>query len=170
MPRKKQTDSTGAVKKEKLTDREKLYCRYYLKYYNQTKAYMLTFGVGSTEANKRAYLTHNKKAVQAEIARLQEAHFKQIDLKIESIVQHHLDIAFADINDYIEIGEDGNARLKQGADGRLVSEISYTPTSGGFRIKLADRQKSLDWLAEHLGVAKDESGTGVVILPEIEGR
>ncbi|MDU5176591.1 terminase small subunit, partial [Clostridium sp.] len=88
----------------------------------------------------------------------------------KSIIQKYKDIAFADINDYIEYGteyepqydENGNVKLDENGemvtkpksyvllnnsvktDGTLISEISAGNT--GVRIKLADRMKALEEL------------------------
>lgn len=173
MPRKKQ-DSSGTVTKpikERLSDREKLYCRYYIHNFSQTRSYMEAFGVSREAAYRVAHQTHTKKAVQAEINRLLDLKLKEIDLRPGSIIQKHLEIAFADINDYVERDDEGGLRLKDlaQADGTAVAEIQYSPQSGAFRIKLNDRQKSLDWLMANLiRPETEDEGTGVVVLADVE--
>ena len=173
MPRKKQTDDTGVVKqkKERLTDKERLYCHYYVQSFNQVKSYMQAFDCTRLTACKHAYQKHAKKAVQEEINRLLDKKYADIGLRQESIIQKHLDIAHADINDFVEMSENGELRLKDLAftDGTVVSELQYSPQTGAFRIKLNDRQKSLDWLAANMSKAESEDeGTGVVVLADVE--
>ena len=173
MPRKKEIDSTGAVtkkKRERLSDQEKTYCHLYVHNFSQLKSYMEAYGVDRATAVRIAYRKHKKKAVQEEIQRLLDEKLKDIDLRPGSVIQQHIDIAFADINDYVYLDENGELRLKdfKDANGTVVSEMQYSPQSGAFRVRLNDRQKSLDWLASNLYKAEDDKETGVVVLADVE--
>ncbi len=72
-----------------------------------------------------------------------------------------MDIAFADINDFVEIHA-GFALAKDGVDGTIISEVSNT--TNGIKIKLADRMKALQWLADHMDLATEKQKAEVALL------
>ena len=110
-------------------------------------------------------------------------------LSEEDIFQKYMDIAFADITDYVSFGreetaimgpfgpikvkdEEGNdIELKQNinvvrfknsdeVDGTLISDINLKNSS----VKLLDRMKALDWLANHMDMATSEQRARIKLL------
>ena len=75
-------------------------------------------------------------------------------LEEDDIFQMYLDIATADMNDFACVKK-GMIDLKdtENADGMLIREISQG--KAGVKIKLYDRMKALDWLAEHMEMATE---------------
>lgn len=91
-----------------------------------------------------------------------------------------MDIARADINDFVQINRIDVEVLSQ-IDGTLVSEISET--ANGVKVKLNDRMKAMEWLSQHIDLATEEqraridalkakasSGTGENITVVFEGE
>ena len=104
--------------------------------------------------------------VKNEIDRLTEECLqeKEIDSKLISkrILQKFIDIAFANINDFIEVEirererDDGsvvrwnNIIVYEEFDGSIVSEISQG--KDGIKVKLADKMRALEFLAKYNNV------------------
>lgn len=72
-----------------------------------------------------------------------------------------MDIAFADINDFVDISA-GFVTAKDGIDGTIVSEVSNTQS--GVKIKLADRMKALQWLTDHMDLATEKQKAEIALL------
>lgn len=155
-----------------LNDKQRLFCVYYTKTFNATKAYQRAYGCSYAAAmSSGSQLLRNPK-IREEIENLKQNRLNREFLKTEDIFQKYMDIAFADITDYVEFGNeefeytDSNDRIRKGkashmnvrndheVDGTLVAEISESKS--GIKVKLADRMKALDWLSEHMGMATEE--------------
>ena len=89
-----------------------------------------------------------------------------------------MDIAFADISDYLEWGQEevsvpvgddivvktiSNVKFKDNIDGTLISEVKLGKC-GEANIKLADRMKALDWLAAHMDMATEKQKAEIAVL------
>jgi len=75
-----------------------------------------------------------------------------IKIDIRDLIQQQLDIARADINDYVDISK-GTVKIRNSIDGTIVKEIKNTQY--GISIKLYDKQKAIDFLKNNL---PDEGG------------
>ncbi len=169
---------------EELSGRQQLFCIYYIKSFNATKAYQKAYGVGYQTAASIGYRLLENAGVKKEIERLKKNRLNRALLSEEDIFQRYMDIAFADITDYVEFGraeqqvmgafgpvyekneETGEkipvtvtvneVRFKESGDvdGTLIQEVSQG--RNGAKIKLADRMKAIDWLANHMELATAE--------------
>lgn len=105
--------------------------------------------------------------IRKEIEQLKQNHMNREMLKQEDIFQKYMDIAFADMNDYISFGQEeidtdygpkkvNSVRLKESKDidGTLITEVKQG--RDGVSVKLADRMKAIDWLADHMDIATAE--------------
>lgn len=164
------------VENTELDEERLLFCIYCLRYHNATKAYMkvkpnVTYGSACVMGNK----WYKEVAIQKEIKRLREEMYTNALLETEDIVQKYIDIAFADLNDYIEyaieeIEVNGSikkvnvARFKEGiyTDGSILTEVKQN--KDGIGIKLADRMKALDWLSKHMNMATDEQKAKIELI------
>lgn len=155
-----------------LNDRQRLFCIYYIRCFNATKAYKKAYGCKYESAMVGGcnLLRHPK--IKEEIERLKQNKLNREMLKEEDIFQKYMDIAFSDITDYIEFGtKDIPAVDKEGKmslvpidyiniknsdeiDGTLITEI--TPGKYGTSIRLADKFKALEWLSSHMDMATKE--------------
>ena len=169
---------------EELSGKQQLFCIYYIKSFNATKAYQKAYGVGYQTAASIGYRLLENAGVKKEIERLKKNRLNRALLSEEDIFQRYMDIAFADITDYVEFGraeqqvmgafgpvyekneETGEktpvtvtvneVRFKESGDvdGTLIQEVSQG--RNGAKIKLADRMKAIDWLANHMDLATAE--------------
>ena len=164
---KKDTDEE-AIKKDvesilennKLTEKQRLFCVYYIKCFNATKA-AIKAGYSKNSAGEQGYQLLQKPSIKSEIQRLKQNKLNRAMLSEDDIFQKYIDIAFADITDYLEFssqevqGEYGPyiknvVKLKDSnnVDGSLISEISEG--KDGIKIKLQDKMKALQWLSDRM--------------------
>ena len=109
------------VENEELDERQQLFCVYFMKYHNATKAYQLAYGAKYSTAMVKACNLRKEPKIQKEIQRLKELMYQEILLDPNDIVQRYIEIAFLD-----ESEMDGKA------------------------VKMSDSLKALEWLDEHL--------------------
>lgn len=172
------------IENPELTDKQRLFCIYYVRCFNATKAYQKAYQCGyeTAMANGSTLLRNTK--IKSEINSLKQNRLNREFLSEEDIFQKYMDIAFADITDYVSFGteevpvmsvygpveiknsETGEKEiLKQIAnvvrfkdsteiDGTILAEVKQG--RDGASIKLADRMKALQWLADHMDIATAE--------------
>lgn len=136
-----------------LSEKQRLFCLYYVKYRNQVKAYQKAYQCSYDNACACAYKVWKKQEVQAEIKKLLEEVHEDIKIDIADLLRQQIDIARADITDFVDIRE-GFVTMKENMDGTLIREIKNTQS--GIAIKLYDKQKAIDWLAKNM----DTAGSG----------
>ncbi len=160
-----------------LTEKEQYFCVLYVKTFNATQSYMKAYSSNYNTANAEGYKLLVKPCIKNEIERLKEIKRQQIICSQEDIIERHMKIAFADIGDYLEFGTKmtdvmgpfGPIEVENEETGkkeRLQKEVNfiklnpseYTDTSiiqevkqgkDGVSLKLADKQKSLDFLERY---------------------
>lgn len=167
-----------------LTDKQRLFCLHYVKCFNATKAYQKAYKCDYLSAKAHGYELLQSVAVCEEIKRLKQNRLNREMLDESDIFQKYMDIAFSDITDYVEFGQEevpvmavyGPVQVKdektgkkktltkrvnvvrfkdsEEIDGTIISEVKQG--KDGASIKLADRMKALDWLAEHMDMATTE--------------
>jgi phage terminase small subunit len=139
---------------EALTEKQRLFCLYYVKCFNATKAYQKAYACSYETAGSNGYALLQNTAITAEIKRLKQNRLNQALLEPEDIFQKYLDIAFADMNDYMQI-QNGMVLLKDSDtfDGSVIKKVSSGKVD---TIELADRMRALDWLANHMDMATEE--------------
>ena len=166
-----------------LTDKQRLFCLHYVRCFNATKAYQKAYGCSyRTAMVNGSDLLRNAK-VRDEIHRLKQNRLNREMLDEHDIFQKYMDIAFADITDYVEFGREeiqvmgafgpvemkdpetgervtlkktvNTVRFKESdeVDGTLIAEVKQG--KDGASVKLMDRMKALNWLAEHMDLATD---------------
>lgn len=122
--------------------------------------------------------------IKNEIQRLKESRLNREMLEESDVFQKYMDIAFADITDYVQFGRENvpvmgpygpievkdkeTGKKKQltkeinvikfqessEVDGTLISEVKQG--KDGASIKLADRMKALEWLTDHMDLVTTE--------------
>lgn len=172
----KSPDIESIVENPDLTNKQRLFCIYYLKNFNASLA-AIKAGYSFDTAGQIGYQLLQKTSIRKEIDSLKEMKRQAIMVDESDIVERYMNIAFADMTDFIEfsceevpvIGDDGIIEIfdeKSGkmipltkpvnrlvfknsneVDGGLICEISQG--KNGTKLKLEDRQKSLDWLAKY---------------------
>lgn len=172
------------IENSELTDKQRLFCIYYIRSFNATKAYQKAYGCSYENAMQNGSRMLRNDKVKEEIIRLKQNRLNQELLSEEDIFQKYMDIAFSDITDYVKFGTEkvpvmtmyGPAQVqdpKTGkkktltetvniihfrdsseVDGSIISEVKHG--KNGSSIKLADRMKALQWLADHMNLGTEE--------------
>lgn len=138
----------AAAKNTELTEQQKMFCLLYVKTYNATQSYMRAYEVNYRTAHSYGYTQLQQPKIREEIKRLQAVKNEALLVGAQDVIELHMRIAFADITDFFEF-KGVIVRLKDSSelDGQLISEVKETEQ--GVSLKLADRQKSLDFLERY---------------------
>lgn len=160
------------VENGELSERQRLFCLYYVKYRNQVKAYQKAYQCSYENACTNAHKVWKNKEVQTEIKKLLDEVHEGIKIDIEDLIQQQIDIARADIMDFVDVSE-GFVKIRTGMDGTLIREIKESNV--GISVKLYDKQKAIDWLAKSMpsagsGAADDRRLLADVLLESKENR
>lgn len=185
-------DTASVSENTDLTDKQRLFCLYYVRYFNATKAYQKAYGCSYEVAHAEGYKILAKPCVKTEIQAMKQSRLNRELLDEHDIFQKYMDIAFADITDFVQFGQEEEyvigqfgliqvedpvtgkkAPLKQkvntvrfresdSIDGTLITEVKNG--KNGASIKLADRMKALEWLAEHMDIATEEQKARIAVL------
>jgi Phage terminase, small subunit len=166
---------------EEMNEKHLLFCIYYIQCFNATKAYQKAYQCGKNTAMVNGCKLLSKTNIQVAIAKLKQNRLNRAMISPEDIFQKYLDIAHADITDYITfgqqdilVGNDKNGlpvykkvsfldfKNSEDIDGTLITE--FKEGKNGFSIKLMDRLKALNWLGEHMDLATEEQRTRVESL------
>lgn len=180
------------IENPELTDKQRLFCVYYIRSFNATKAYQKAYEVDYLTAAANGPRMLGNARVKKEILQLKQERLNREFLSEPDIFQKYMDIAFADITDYVEFGteeepvmamygpvkvedpETGKKkqltqtvnviRFKKSSevDGTILSEVKHG--RNGSSIKLADRMKALQWLSEHMEIATAEQAARIDLL------
>jgi len=160
----------------KLTEKQKLFCLFYLQRFNATWAYMKSYNADYPTANANGARLLVNASVQKQITGLKRSMMNDIHLTAEDLAQQYAKQAFADLGDYIDFGtreeivRDGWYKPVKDkiTGGYLKTEKSFvhlkdkdsvdTSLLKGVRIgrdgvvvELYDKQKALDSLARIAG-------------------
>lgn len=167
-----------------LTDKQRLFCIYYIRNFNATKAYQKAYGCSYEVAMVAGPRMLGNVRVKSEILSLKQERLNREFLSESDIFQKYMDIAFADITDYLEFGTEevpvmslyGPVKTKEpetgeekmltkvinrvyfrdssDVDGTIISEVKQG--KDGASIKLSDRMKALEWLSGHMNMGTEE--------------
>jgi len=145
----KKIEKTIEIVNDKLTEKQKLFCSYFIKYRNKTKAYKKAFDCSQVNAEANSYMLWKNMEIRAVIDQGLKEYRDNIRIDAQDITQKYADIAFADITDFIKFGKDKSSfKISSGIDGTLVSEVKQS--KDGVSIKLHDKIKALEWLGNHI--------------------
>lgn len=164
-----------------LTEKQRLFCLYYVKYWNAGKAakkagYECSYEHGFNEIGYQ--LLHKYPRIKKEIDRLKQHIRSGVGLEAMAVLQKYVDIAFAEITDYVTFGqkevpvismfgpvkdEEGNIQTKMvnfvdfspsaSVDGSLISEVKQGKE--GVSLKLHDKMKALEKLEKYTDLLPD---------------
>lgn len=151
----------AVIQNTDLTDKQQLFCIYYIRCFNATKAYQKAYGCDYRTAQSNGYQLLTNTYIRDEIMRLKQERLNREFLSESDIFQKYMDIAFADMTDFVDI-HGGFVSVRQEIDGTIVSEVSNTQS--GIKIKLADRMKALQWLTEHMDLATEKQRAEIALL------
>lgn len=145
-----------------LTDKQRLFCVIYIRCFNATKAYQKAYGVKYETAAVEGCKTLRNPKIKKEIEHLKQNKLNREMLTQDDIFQKYMDIAFADMNEYMTI-KDGKILLNDSDtfDGTLVKKVTTGKTDS---IELPDRMKALQWLADHMDIANEKQRLEIMAL------
>ena len=172
------------IENPELTDKQRLFCVYYIRSFNAVKAYQKAYGCNYEAAMRSGSRMLRNVEVKEEIIRLKQERLNREFLSEADIFQKYMDIAFSDITDYVKFGTEeapvmamyGPVQIKDPqtgekkpltetvniihfrdsseVDGTIISEVKHG--KNGSSIKLADRMKALQWLSDHMDLGTEE--------------
>lgn len=136
------------MQNENLTPEQQIFCIYYSRTFNAAQSYQKAYGCAYVSALTNGPRLLGNAQVIKEIERLKEIKRQRIVADAEDIVEIQMRIAFADMGDYVRFGRAGIILQESGlTDTQLIQEIKEGKS--GISIKLADRQKAIDWLTKY---------------------
>lgn len=163
-----------------LTDKQRLFVAYYVKCWNATKAYQKSYpGCAYSTAMVEGSKHLRNPKIREEIVKVRDSITEDALLNKRTLIQKWMDIAFADITDYVQFGREeeivydddgfpkldanGNPKTQTysyvhlndsvGVDGTLITEVKQG--RDGISIKLADKVTALKYLSQHLDVLNE---------------
>lgn len=157
------------IENKDLNDKQKLFCIYYIKCFNATKAYQKAYKCSYESAVTAGPRLLGNVQIKAEIMRLKADKLKGAYLSINDLLQKYIDVALSDINDYMSFGQKEITKVNEDTgeedtfkynyvdfkessevDGTLISEVKQG--KDGVSIKLIDKKWALDFLAKYSGL------------------
>lgn len=176
----KKEEKEPIVESDNLTDKQRLFCIYYIKYFNATKAYQKAYGCAYTTARVEGSRHLANPNISVEIDRLKAEQATELKLDVRDILQKYIDIAFADITDFVQFSskevdakndygetlmdDDGNKITynlnyvdfinSDEVDGTIITEVKQG--KDGISVKLADKMKALEMLSKYFDLLSDK--------------
>lgn len=133
-----------------LSEQEELFCYQYFKCKNATQA-ALRAGYSSAWAHNCGYRLLNKPKIKKFLRDLQAHACEEVFVDTLDIIRMWAKIAFADMNDYVSVSQNGVTLRSSGqTDGQIITEIKEG--KDGITIKMADKMKALDRLSSYFKV------------------
>ena len=170
----------AVIQNTDLTDKQQLFCIYYIRCFNATKAYQKAYECDYATAVVAGPRLLGNVRIKEEIFQLKQERLNREFLSETDIFQKYMDIAFADVTDFVEFGNEEmevildtgehktitvshvNIKNDTDVDGSIISEVSKG--KDGVKVKLADRMKALQWLSDHMDLATDKQKAEIALL------
>ena len=155
---------------EELSEKERLFCLYYVKYFNGTQA-ALKAGYSKDGAHVQASRLLRRERVSSYIKELKGELVENVFVEALDVLKEYIKIAFADITNYVTFGQrevefqddEGNqftrmmnfVDLQEAdlVDGSIITEVKQG--KDGVSVKLADKMKALDKLSQYFDLVPD---------------
>ena len=183
---------SSIIENPELTDKQRLFCVHYIRSFNATKAYQKAYGCSYETAMVEGSSHLRNPKIKSEILKLKQERLNREFLSESDIFQKYMDIAFADITDYMTFGTEevpvmamyGPVKIKDPETGeekpltKIVNTVRFKDSSevdgtilaevkqgrDGASIKLSDRMKALQWLSDHMNLGTEEQKAKVALL------
>lgn len=155
---------------EELSEKERLFCLYYVKYFNGTQA-ALKAGYAKDGAHVQSSRLLRRERVSSYIKELKGELIENVFVEAMDVLKEYIKIAFADITNYLNFGQreitiqddEGNEVTRvvnfvdlyeaDMVDGSIITEVKQG--RDGISVKLADKMKALDKLAQYFDLVPD---------------
>lgn len=164
----KATTKEPVIENDDLTDKQRLFCVYYIKYFNATKAYQKAYECEYTTAMVNGSRLLRNAKISDEIDRLKAEQANELKIDVRDVLQKYIDIAFADITDFVEFGRETVTDAETGleyevnkvkfkdsseVDGTIITEVKQG--KDGVSVKLADKMKALEMLSKYFDLLSE---------------
>ncbi|WP_336824811.1 terminase small subunit [Sporosarcina sp. USHLN248] len=177
-PKKEQFEPV--VESDDLTDKQRLFCIYYIKSFNATMS-AIKAGYSRHSAHVEGSRLLRNAKVAAELKRLKGEMQQGVFIDAMDVLNKYIQIAFADVTDYVEFGtieksernpETGEVMLDDNfkpitykvsylkfkhsdeVDGTIITEVKKGKDC--ISVKLADKMKSLEMLSKYFDLFPDK--------------
>jgi phage terminase small subunit len=154
------------VESEELTDRQRLFCIYYVKSFNATQSAIKAGYSAHTAHVQGSRLLGNAK-VSEEIKRIKSEMTQGIFVDAMDVLNKYIKIAFADITDFVEFGSKEvellagdktelsyvDIKSSDDIDGSIIQEVKQGRE--GVSIKLHDKMRALEKLEQYFDLLPD---------------
>ncbi|MGG4288361.1 terminase small subunit [Priestia megaterium] len=159
------------VESDELTDKQRLFCLYYVKTFNATQS-AIKAGYSPDTAHVQGPRLLGNVRVKAELTRIKAELANDIYVEAKDVLSKWVKIAFSDITDFltfgrkdVEVGQDENGdpitaevnyvdfKDSYMIDGTLISEVKQG--RDGVSIKMLDKEKALDKLSQYFDLFPD---------------
>ena len=175
----KKKESEPVVESDNLTDKQRLFCIYYIKSFNATMA-AIKAGYATNSAHVEGSRLLRNAKVGDEIRRLKGEMQQGIFIDAMDVLNKYIQIAFADITDYVMFGsverqvineETGRPKLDDNfkpityresyvdlknhdvVDGTIITEVKEG--RDGVSVKIADKMKAMDMLVKYFDMLSE---------------
>ena len=149
---------------EELTEKQRLFCLYYVRWFNATKAYQKAYSCDYSTAMVNGCKLLSNPKIKEHIQAIKDAKIKQAMYTAEDFFQKMMDIAYSDATDFLSFGrrKDKKTGLEYNyvdfldsseVDGTLIQEVKQG--KDGCSIKLVRKEFALKWLDKHYSEATD---------------
>ncbi len=181
------------IENTELTDKQRIFLLLLTKCHNATRAYQKAYDCDAYTARVNASRMLTNANIKSEYEKMNQSKLSQIYLNASDIFEKYIDIAFADMGDYVTFGKKCQYQWERDASGKRVpvidintgkqkkfeysyvdlKESSEVDTSiiaevsegkNGIKIKRADQMKALDWLSQHMDMATEEQKARLELL------
>lgn len=169
--KKRVTKVVDQLEDADLTEKQRLFCLYYIKSFNATQS-AIQAGYAPDSAHVEGYRLLRNAKVKAEIKRLKGSMQQDIFIDAMDVLNKYIEIAFADITDYVSFGQEDvvvdfddngepitrkmnvvNLKDSHVVDGTILTEVSQG--RDGVKVKLADKIKALEKLEKYFDLFPD---------------
>ena len=158
---------------EELTEKQRLFCLYYVRWFNATKAYRKVYDCDYTTAMTNGSMLLRNTKIQEHIQAIKDAKIKQAMYTAEDFFQKMMDIAYSDVTDFLSFGRRINEETgleynyvdfldSSEVDGTLIQEVKQG--KDGCSIKLVSKEFALKWIDKHYSEATELQKAQLAVL------
>lgn len=149
---------------EELTEKQRLFCLYYVRWFNATKAYQKAYSCDYSTAMVNGCKLLSNPKIKEHIQAIKDAKIKQAMYTAEDLFQKMMDIAYSDATDFLSFGRRINEETgleynyvdfldSSEVDGTLIQEVKQG--KDGCTVKLVSKEFALKWLDKHYSEATE---------------
>jgi phage terminase small subunit len=160
----------SVVQEVELTEKQRLFCLYYVKSFNATQA-AIKAGYSRDTAHVQGPRLLGNVRVAEEIKRIKQDITSDLYIEALDVLRKYVEIAFADITDYVTFGKKEvkqmvgdkiksfevsfvDVKSSDEVDGTIIQEVKQSRE--GISIKLHDKMKALEKLEQYFDLLPDQ--------------